>query len=330
LAFRSFKRKTSSEEVVDPEIDDDSNLSMPSEERQCKFCEAVYSKSDQIRNHTLKHFESEITPLLPTAAKRPFKCPKCPEEYKEMTLLIRHYGFQHHCTEDDLNGKLYVAPVEEPVIKVDEKKDAEIARKLGKQEEEYRDIADAEDLLYSSDDDKNGDKSKAKEPKRKGRQADDEDTKMMKKFMTKEERQEQMKLEKAQRESKKAEEKKKKEDEKKKKEAEKKEEKKKKEAEKKAKLEEEKAKKEEERKASELKKKQLEEQNLKEKQERLLKEEEERLAREKEDQEQNQWASLPLEGDPSDDEEPIKVNIKKKVEEKDNDEFSGFGDLPLF
>merc|ERR1712150_268706 len=82
--------------------------------------------------------------------------------------------------------------------------------------------------------------------------------------------------------------------------------------------------------AKEQKRKKLEEKRLKAKQQKMLRDEEERKKQLKEKEEQEQWGALPLEGDPSEDEESIEPSTNCKSDAKEYSEFFEFSSLPLF
>merc|ERR1712012_1461250 len=36
----------------------------------------------------------------------PYDCPKCNETFQERIRILKHYAFEHHCTAEDLDGKV--------------------------------------------------------------------------------------------------------------------------------------------------------------------------------------------------------------------------------
>ena len=82
---------------------------------QCRFCEMVYDKPQNLKNHVLNHFKDYLNPLIPVNS---LQCPDCPQKSRDRITLLRHYAFTHKVffkfgTLDDLKGRV---PYSEPVI----------------------------------------------------------------------------------------------------------------------------------------------------------------------------------------------------------------------
>ena len=75
---------------------------------ECRFCDEIKSNALNLRNHALNHFKEPLLKLLPS--KKPFKCPICENSSRDLTTLLRHYGFSHkmvfeYAKEDDFKAK---------------------------------------------------------------------------------------------------------------------------------------------------------------------------------------------------------------------------------
>ena len=75
---------------------------------KCRFCEAGYDSSSNLKNHVLNHFKDEILQELPSCL--PFLCPSCKKPSRDKITLLRHYAFSHKavfkfCPESDFKGR---------------------------------------------------------------------------------------------------------------------------------------------------------------------------------------------------------------------------------
>ena len=85
---------------------------------QCRFCEMVYDKPQNLKNHVLNHFKEHFKPLIPLNS---VECPMCNEQFRDRITLLRHYAFTHKVfyefgTKEDLKGRL---PYSEAVVTVE-------------------------------------------------------------------------------------------------------------------------------------------------------------------------------------------------------------------
>jgi len=60
-------------------------------EYKCNHCQAVYNKLSKMQDHTLSHFEDELSSLLPS--KKPHLCPTCDAKSPDNDALMKHYAF---------------------------------------------------------------------------------------------------------------------------------------------------------------------------------------------------------------------------------------------
>jgi hypothetical protein len=72
--------------------------------RQCKYCNIIFDKLDYLRNHTVKHFDSELFSILPNTMER--RCPSCRKKFPSYNFMKQHYGKEHYCSDEDLSGIL--------------------------------------------------------------------------------------------------------------------------------------------------------------------------------------------------------------------------------
>lgn len=77
--------------------------------RQCKYCNIIFDTLDDLQDHTVNHFGSKLSSILPNNKSR--YCPSCRQKFQSYKALKNHYGLKHYCTEDDLNGLLLWAEV---------------------------------------------------------------------------------------------------------------------------------------------------------------------------------------------------------------------------
>ena len=74
---------------------------------QCSFCDEIFDKSSNLKNHVLNHFKAELIADLPES--KPFTCPECDcNPVRDKTTLLRHYAFTHKkifdfCTPEQVN-----------------------------------------------------------------------------------------------------------------------------------------------------------------------------------------------------------------------------------
>ncbi len=61
---------------------------------KCNFCDGVFDKQSNLKNHVVNHFKDQLLRNLPPM--KPFSCPECdaPPSRDKITLL-RHYAFTH-------------------------------------------------------------------------------------------------------------------------------------------------------------------------------------------------------------------------------------------
>ena len=63
-----------------------------------------------MKNHTLNHFKDQVYNILPPSTLvKPFPCPVCKHEWRDIITMLRHYAFAEKkifdfCSEEDLLG----------------------------------------------------------------------------------------------------------------------------------------------------------------------------------------------------------------------------------
>merc|ERR1711899_18180 len=78
------------------------------EQRRCCYCKAMFTRLRHLRNHVfLNHVKKQIDGhVIPYTWTSPYDCPKCNETFQERIRILKHYAFEHHCTAEDLDGKV--------------------------------------------------------------------------------------------------------------------------------------------------------------------------------------------------------------------------------
>ena len=70
----------------------------------CPICHSSFISGTQFIRHAAdKHFMEELSRDLP--AQAPFRCPLCKHETKDLKLLVRHYGLNHHMVIKIMNER---------------------------------------------------------------------------------------------------------------------------------------------------------------------------------------------------------------------------------